>query len=452
MAKQKKLGHYLRFSYFCAMLFWGILCYLEIYKIWAKGNLFAFLEEGRPYLNDYTFHFAAALLGRDCLNKPVNIYDAQLQFDCMKSFLKVFPESPMYMQYPPYCFTLDTPLAYLGLDLSYLIWILASLLAAILAFHFCLRSYLSSKIEYAFALTAMLSAFPFWLSIRLGQSSIFLFASMLFFFYFLKEKADKKSSPLLAGLSSFYIFVKLQYLPYIAVIGLVKNRLAFAKGFFLTALLLTAICFITPGWHNVIAYPSALLEHEILKPAAGVSVEEMQNLRGQLTLLDNKFAISHFFPTKLLTGGAAVLAILYIGSLWWRLRKLFKEANQNQQKILLENLAMSTAVLLMLTTSPHVHRQDYVLLALPALIYHWAGKEFFTSPRAHQAIKFCSSLSFIFPFLSWFLFIGNFLFQQFLYIQPFFVYALFLLAANIYAFEKTWQANKTNATNPTIAD
>jgi hypothetical protein len=425
-AKIQRLG---RFAYLSTMSIWGLMAYAEILKIWRKGELFGFVRDGQPYVSDFALYYQAAVLGKKCLEQAaqhINIYDAMVQHETMRSFMDVMPQAPMYLQYPPYFFTLQSPLGFLSIDGAFWLFTLASLLCAFATFHFCLAPYLKTRTQYWCAAILIFSSFPFWQTLRLGQSALFLMAS----FYFSLMIRHGIAS----GASAFYTLIKLQYLPTAGLTGLLRSKLPFAIGICAAGALLTIGACLTLGWHNVVAFPNALFNHELNAPAIGVSQEEMQNVRGQAILLTRmimKDAAVYMKVVGAMTIGAFACMLAYTGWVWWRLRKI--EIKDAQHPLVA--LAICITLIGALIASPHTHKQDYVLLALPAVICFWLHhNQILQTERARRLIARANRLCWWLPLLSWPFFVLMFLFQ-FMLVQPFFVYALALLVIVVACFE-----------------
>lgn len=430
--KQKAL---VQFALLCALFSWGVLCYAKLGEFMYKGILFARLIDGRPYVSDFTNVYNAGVLSKECLNgQKLDVYDIKVQNEHFNKLIApIVPEQPFYLQYPPYFFLLTMPLSLVPMNLAWTAWNLTGAGLSILGMNQLSTQLGINANERKKIIAFFLSSYPAWLTVELGQTSFFLLAAALYFIYFLKQKRF-----LAAGLSASILMIKLQYSPIFGLIGLILGRFKFTITLALSLLVLIALSALVLGWSNIINYPHSLIAGETGTAVSGVSAFMMQNFRGELVLF---FREDNSLLKKL------VVAIFGLGALFssWQIfsaakskgdldnfythaqdadepsestKDSTKSDTQNESDATSKSLpeaelekphsanrievAIALALILALIVSPHTHVQDYVLLALPAvLILANLNK----NDSRHQRIR---SMFVYFVPLSW----------LFFYIQP----------------------------------
>lgn len=402
--KSKKL---LQFALLSALLVWGVCAYIELGKYMYQGTLFARILNGRPYVSDFANHYNAGVLARRSLYERIAVYDIRVQNESLKSLINpVIPEQPFFLQYPPYFFVLALPLAFLPMQIAWIAW-------NILAVFLCVLSLLklaslkdcdsakgqspSKGLREAVFIGIVFSSYPAWLSVELGQTSIFLLPALAFMIYFLKA-----NKPLLAGLSSGFLLIKLQYAPLFLLIGLIFGRLRFLAGLSITVLLFFVFSLFVLGVDNLKVYPEALLHGETSDAISGVSSFMMQNLRGELVLLFKEDG----GLTKTIVLVFYALSVLFTALLCWK-RERFE-------------YCAAITICIALIASPHTHTQDYLILfCLPLLLSSSLSSFKAGSGVLYYSLLFFSPLSWLFFYLQPFF--------MALSIQAFFIYLLIVL-------------------------
>lgn len=273
------------------------------------------------------------------------------------------------------------------------------------------RETFQTPFKRVFAMTGIFSAMPMWLSVWLGQPALFACAGLTMFFLAVRDRR-----PYLAALCTIPVLVKMQYLPLIGLIGLIMLGVPYALTVagILSVLVLVAVAVL--GADNVMAFPHALSQ-ETATSVSGVAAEVMQNLRGFLTLVLPQSPDI----VRIVSIVAYVVATIALAYMWLSMKR----------KGLLENkdafvYAASITTLMMLMTSLHTHRQDYILLAAPCIWLYMLHMKYGT-PRLG---KIGRVLLVSFPFCSWLYFILHPLFVM-IYIQAFFTWALALFAVSV---------------------
>lgn len=408
MSSNEKTGKLIQFALLCGLFTWSLLAYAKLGEFMYKGELFARSIDNRPYVSDFANHYNAGVLARKCLDKKVEIYNIDVQNNSLKELIApVVPEQPFYLQYPPYFFILTLPMSFMNMNIAWLVWNVFGLTLSIFGLWKLTSLFDSSwassnesaRLRKAVFLALCLSSFPAWLSVEIGQTSLYLLAAASFFLYFLLQKRS-----LQAGLISAFLMVKLQYAPVFFLIGLILGKSKFLIGWLSSLCILVLLSFAILGPENVISYPQHLLSGETSSEVSGVSAFMMQNLRGELVLFFRGDNAAVKVSTLIIFGCATLVSALLVRKFAGTPRAL--------------PASLAIAIMIALLTSPHTHSQDYLILSVAAALL---------CPALYAASSTASArlygLFFVFPFVSWlFFYIQPFLALAF--IQPFFCYVL----------------------------
>ena len=427
MSSKDKNRKLIEFALLTALFTWGLLCYGKLGQFMYEGILFARNIDGRPYVSDFANHYNAGVLARRCLEQKQEIYNIDVQNNSLKELIApVVPEQPFYLQYPPYFFLLAMPLAFMNMNIAWLVWNLLGIgfgafglwkLAGLLGYE------RQSKL---LLLGLAFSSYPAWLSAEIGQTSIYLLAAASFMLYFLLSK-----KPIAAGCTSALLMVKLQYAPVFFLIGLIFGRAKFLLSWGLSLAVLLVLSVLMLGVDNVIQYPHYLLSGETGTAVSGVSSFMMQNFRGELVLLfrgDNS-------AVKIISLVIFALGTAFSSYLLIRSGSAPASSGDDPVRSRLEASAprLALAIMIALMVSPHTHVQDYLLLAVAAAFLFAPGlpgsagfQPASTSITQRAIDSKARSMLYWFPLLSWFFFYTQ-PFLALVYFQPFFFYLLTIL-------------------------
>jgi hypothetical protein len=417
-ARQRELAW---FGYFSALLIWGILSFVNIIQLYVENDLLAPVIEHHIGLSDFLNNYNAALLTRQARNdRAVNIYDPAVQDRAMQETLTDVHDADwvkqngigrnFYFQYPPQFFVLLEPLAFMHARHAWIAWCVLALVLIGLALWRLAADAFDGKFKRAFFVTATLSSFPAWYSVRLGQPSLYQLPAIIAFWLLLRQQKY-----FFAGLLSAVFLIKIQYAPPLFLVGALSGRLRYLAGLTLSAAVLTGYSAIVLGAKNLIAYPQALLYGETGKNVTGVAADQMQNLRGELFLL-----MPH--ADKLISTLTIAGFVLMLVALAWLWLVPFR-TNGTQNKF---ELFAAITTLLMLVFSLHAHMQDYLYVSLAcAWIYKWSQANQAQSTQQKQRLLLILLVAF--PALSWIFFLLHPVFGL-LRIQPFFLWAIVVLA------------------------
>ncbi|MBS1956637.1 MAG: DUF2029 domain-containing protein [Cyanobacteria bacterium SZAS-4] len=406
------------FAYFVALICWSCSSFYLVSTWASEGTLFARNVDGKPCVLDYLLFYEDEYLAINAKSQHLNIYDPDTQAaGIAKLMAPVVPTTKFYSHYPPMLFVLSIPFGFMPMIWSYLCWNLAGLMAFMFSvLPLAYRKY-GKTFPFFMIAASVITCFPVWNCFELGQSSFFLVGGIALFFALLKREKY-----FLAGLSTFLLMIKVQYLPVILFIGIILGRVKFTGGAILAGLGAVGISILTLGWDNVIEWPKIVMHGETSDVnRLLIAPHMMQNVRGILNLLtgDDSSAV------RLISAGVCIITTLYIGYLWTapykRLRSTTKYAYEAISAI---------SMMIMLVFNIHTHAHDYCVFVCSCV---WLYVALTDAPKT----KFAKNLRFLlvgFPFFGWLLFVLEPMIQHFLKLQPFAVFLAAVLALSL----KVW--------------
>ncbi len=385
---------------------WAVCAYSELSNLQQQGKIFAFADAKQAYISDFVNIYVAASLAGAACTKEINIYDPQVQAKVRAPLLgAVSLQFPFSMHYPPLFYTLVTPLGLLPMNSAWLCWCFIGLVLCLLNIWRLTDAKSGAFIRY-FSFAAFLCSYPVWLSVKIGQTSLFLLPILATMWLSLEKMRNFR-----AGLVTALCMIKFQHLPLVLLSGAAKGRIRYLAGFLAMASAVLFLSIWQLGWHNLLNYPQVLLHAETSKLVAGVDAANMQNVRGQLVLLLGSDGAASM-------GGAAVVFLLALSLntfMWWR-----KGQDISTRTF---RLFASLTTLLLLVTSLHSHIQDYILAVIPCM-WLWQLLDTVGNTRCTMALR---SLILSFPVLSWLFFLLHNAFAS-LHIEPFFLWDLIVIA------------------------
>ncbi len=421
---QNKLLKKLWFAYFSGLLMWFLMTYNNTLQACLRDEHLAYVKDGATYTADYLIYYNSGSLGWDCLKNKVDIWDPKVQNDSMQKLVpKVKLEKVFYSQYPPYLNTLMMPLSLVPVRVAWVGWELFGFVGMIFGVYSLLSTTLKGRFERALTYMAVMASFPAWVCFRLAQMALLLYPALVWYWLALERKMWFR-----AGLLGGFCMLKLQYAPILFITGCILGGSRFFLGYALIGMIYLISCIMVVGTENILHYPQALKMGELSGgQITGVSPESQQNLRGQLVvLLGNDGSMVHGIV-------AAVWGIttVFTAYLWWRFKRTSSNLEEDERRRRFMLLA-SLTIVLQLVTSPHTHKQDYLLISLPAiwLMYSLVGNYpigAIADPmvKSKQLILWLRYLLISFPILSWVFFIAGQMLP--LPVQPFFIWAIVLL-------------------------
>jgi hypothetical protein len=397
------------FAYFCSLAVWALCAYFYLPEMLAEGRLFTTTIDKRICVSDFVAFYNGSVLARDCTASGINIYDPAVQAESLARIIApVKAESSLALQYPPWFFALLTPLSLVDLKTAWYCWSLLGLAVFVAALCY-LASGLTTRFEKAFFVVAALASFPAWFTVKLGQTSLFLFAIFTAFWCLLRG-----GRLFWSGVCAGLLLIKLQYAPLAVIAGLAAGRLRFVSGLAVSGALLLALSFFAVGWDNLLRFPAALVGGEMAGTTAGLSPEMMQNFRGALVLA----GFGDTSAVKLLSSAALLVVAGAVLFAWLSFSKRARRPEEFE-------VMAGITTLLILIFSLHTHMQDYVLVALPA-VWLWPARWRAKGARA----AWLSRLLVFFPCLSWLFFLLTVLFL-YVRVQPFFILSFAILSLSL---------------------
>jgi hypothetical protein len=401
--KHERLKRQVWVGYLAALIFWSIGAYGLILQFVQSNELLALRIAGRPYISDFVNVYNAGVLGR--MGRSVNIYDAKVQAAMTEKVVApVVPEATFYLQAPPNVFVAFIPLSFFSPVGAWFVYCSLTLAANLLAIGWLAWKYFDQPFARTFCLAAAFASFPMWSGIRQGNSSLLLIPPLVLFWWLLQNRKF-----FAAGLATGLLLVKVQYLPFIGLIGLAIGGVRYLGGAVLSGLVVLGVSIAVLGLDNVLEWPRVLLHAETATSYVGVAAEKMQNIRGMIAALTGHVD-TH--AGKLISAIGCVVAGFGLGAVWWR--------KWSKRPELFEVYA-ALSTMIMLIFSIHTHSHDYVLMLLACLWLYVAAK---SGRFPERAARHISRLAVSFPGISWPLFLLSRV--PFLPFQPLAVFAVLL--------------------------
>ena len=293
---------------------------------------------------DFVNHYMA---GRMTISSDAHqIYDPATQLRWFRTLVPTWhQDKPFYCQFMPFFFPMMVPLALVPLKTAFVAWLIFSLSFGLGGLFFFLRSHSAlSKTQICWVLIATSLSFPAIICLSIGQTGFLLVGLFSLFFLFLQRKKYIPAALALA-LTSY----KPHYTLFFAMPGLAQRRWKLIAWLVIFELLLVALAGLTVGWHNVFSYPAILKHAETTSDYIGVHGYNMVSVRGILSRLTVESVAVPLSFMAMLAGAAGTYLI------WLR------EAPVSSPK---QRWAIALTVLLCLSTSPHTHLHDLVMLTM----------------------------------------------------------------------------------------
>lgn len=439
-----KVERQLWVGFFAFLLFWSINAYVLLGQWLQEGELFALKIDDRPYISDFVVFYAGGLLAKRCLAEPQAVYDIAAQAKVIDELTApIKAEQPFFNQNTPITYLIVMLFAFLDLSLAWIAWCLIWMLASIAAVVLLIMPRFQGRFTRALVLVAFISAYPTWQSARLGQTSLLIFPCLVWFLHLLETRSFVK-----AGLITGLLSVKVQYLPYLGLVGLIiggwRYLLAAAGS---TGALVVASGLVL-GWQNVFDWPKALLMGELPTGVSGLSPERMQNVRGFLTLLTGQDST----VVHILSAAAFLASVVFTGVMWWRAKKAIGEVRQEAIEPADETVGKKTVgpdrfrgdsmflylssitLLVMMVAGLHTHVQDYIL-CLPACAYAFilSRREEAGANFSKRMLRLQRILALGFPVMGWIFFLLLPVFAL-IKVQPYALWAVILCAMLVFQF------------------
>lgn len=345
------------------------------------------VQGGHPYVADFSIWYAAGKLATMAMQAPTNVYDIQIQDSVLRSVIApVVPELPWSIHCAPPVFLLASIFPLVGLTTSWAVYCVLGDLCFLSVLYLLIKEDLHGRYDFAMIALAVCASFPFWVCNRTGQPTLITASATMLMLHFLRHKR-----PFLAGLPTALFSFKLQYLPFLGLTGVALGGWKFLCASGITYMMLAALSGSLLGWPNVLNYPGALVQGESSHQFSGVRIEDQQNIRSLIVRLTHSES-----DNKLCVALCLLVAFLLFGA--W-VKPSFKELKGVAPEDRFKFLSTLTLIC-MLVFSPHAHKQDYLLLAVPAAWIWLALRN-----DAARAKRWAWILVVSLPIISWVLFI-----------------------------------------------
>ncbi len=319
-----------------------------------NANVYTTAANGSFQHIDFISYYMAGTLARADSETRLKAYDPAVQLRLYNAIIAPAKiDRPIFLNYPPYAFSLMVPFTFLPLRVAYLLWDTLSLLAGIAALIWAGRT--AGKItnypKSALAALACLFAlsFPGCDALMDGQLTWWFIALIALAYVGLKRNNDY-----LAGAATAMLALKPHFFLFMVIPLLVSKR---KKAIFTCAAVMSILLLLAAanlGFENVLNYPKIVLAGENVELCPMTFPERMVCLRGPASIF-----LNHDWYMRLAFGGF----IVGLGAYFF----IFKKTFQKAPGLSLET-AYGLAIPILLTLSPHMHVYDCALLAIPAVL------------------------------------------------------------------------------------
>lgn len=343
-----------------------------------------FYESGtHPHLNDFVPYYAAASLGRHCLISHECIYSPALQAHFAD--LALAPQSLTHqftLQYPPFTFAWLMPLAVFNLQNAFLVLNAASCLALLASLLILARMTKNPILVQILIFAGAAASFPVLKCLEQGQLSTIVLLALTAFWYFMREKRYYAAALVIAiGV------VKIQYLPFIGLVGMIVGGRKFIVGLAASYAGLALLCLTLFGPDAISAYPRAILNGETV---GLVEHRYMSNILGQVLALTGNLRVASIVSMGCFAAGLAFIAYLWQG--WYK--KHFQQSGAFEACAAITSLIMPVA-------SPHTFTYDYVFyIVAVSFILMWLRQHSAETTIKLTARVFLVAI-FLLPFATW---------------------------------------------------
>ena len=431
----KKVLNQLWFFYISFLVLWVILIYGDTIVAFTQNKIFCYFRQGDVYTSDFILYYNNGILAWDALEKGINIYDGALQNQYLEKLTGFELKKIFYSQYPPYLFVMMMPMPLVSMPTAWCLWEIMGMVLLLITIGGLLKFSLEGRFTRIFTFAAVLASFPAWFSFRLGQIALLVYPAFIWYWIALLNKRW-----FTAGILGAFCLLKLQYAPILFLTGIFLGGIRFFMGYATMGMIYLLSSGFVLGWDNVIGYPQALKYGEISGKVTGVAPESQQNLRGQIVVLLQKDDST----VHIIAAVVWIIASLVMAYFWFKEAKTRKEEgplDEKTSKYRFMTLASITTIVLLLS-SPHTHKQDYLFMSLPIIWLMYVAIGQFPIKNApikgdfsRKTLLTLRYLMLGFPLYSWAFFLGSYYLP--VVIQPFFAWAAILLIVVVIVIKKS---------------
>ncbi len=346
-------------AYPILLLIWIVVVCCPLSRVVADRDAFIeFTHTGKASLADFVKFYSVGLICRS--PDRTKLYDPQVQNAYVTSVLdnRNLHQGHLGQYTPQFCVAM-APLSLLPINLSYGLWMVATLACLILSLNALsagvpgLEGGRCSLYFYALLLSTPVAIF----NVLLGQAGFLLGALAGLFWLAFLRKNDWGT-----GVALALFVLKPQYLPYLAITCLAGRRYKSLLVALAWACLLTLATVAYLGWDTLVAYPKFLHDCEFGGMTADWWLDEaMISWRGVASLFLSQSAIGYLTVPVALAGALGCYVI-------WRASMGAAQSSAT---------AVLSITCLSLLTSGHTHIYDVLLLGAPLAVLFsrpsWAG-------------------------------------------------------------------------------
>jgi hypothetical protein len=305
----------------------------------------------RSFMAQGHYDFLIFYTGAEIVNagKGQDLYDLNLQQAHQEKFkLPRKAWSVLPFNHAPYELLPLLPLAKLSFQRAHLVWSIISVIFLILACLILLA--LTERTHRMLFGGLMLSFYPAWITIKMGQDSAMSLLILVGVFASLKYERDVAAGGILAlGL------YKPQLVLPLAGILLMSRNWPTLIGFAATAACLAAISLAMVGWQGILGLFSIISVMD--RPTTIVYPAHMANLRGLFFPLLSLFRLPEL--TNIFTAIVSLIVYCYSVILW--------KNNVSRDRPLFD-LHFSLAIVATVLISFHLYPHDVIVLLIPIVL------------------------------------------------------------------------------------
>lgn len=374
------------FAYVALLCLWLVgYIYLLARLLWRQEFFFSSGPAGVYYCDFARFYVYTKLAGS---SQAAFLYDPQVQLEWFNQLIAPLRvHAVVFLQYPPFFFSLFSPLAALPILPAYVIYLIGSLLLAVGGLALIWRTDREKGACGLYLLCAgMLASVPSWMNLRDGQLGLWLVGLISLYYHWLcGRRNDFLAGALLAVLSC-----KLQYAPFLGAAALALGRYRLILAAVLTEIVLLSWSATMVGWRNIFHYPKMLMSIESHSLTYLVNPEQMACLRAFICQLLPERLVMPVCNMLMLAGAALVFFT-------------FQSRAKNGCAAYFR-WAFAVSVILLLVASPHSGLYDCVLLSIPAALTLPSLDPFSAWKEKDKLLKWWSLTLLLYPLAGCFLF------------------------------------------------
>ncbi len=351
--------------YFVFLFLLSVTSFNMIKQRFNNGTLFLTGHESECKAVDFVSAYMTSLIAkRSATQHDCFIYDTDIQFAITNEILKpVTLGAKRVVEYPPYFYTFMYPLSFFSLKGAWLVWDGCNLVLLIIALVYIARKESFSWADCGLILIWALAYGPVMTCLQSGQMAIWLAAGLTSVWLLLE-----KQKYVLAAFATAFGIVKIQYLPFVVICGLVLGRKKYVLGLIAAFTTLLLPCVFLFGPRAVFGYPNVILFND---GSRWSTLQYMENIRAQIFCLLPIISPSVLF---IVSACLMLMAMIIQAYIWLRYYPKLLLVDKDAFKV-----CAAVSTLMMLSFSLHTFAYDYVASLVPC-IWLYRGICDFPSP------------------------------------------------------------------------